>query len=325
MSGHERSAPGGDEGLRQRIQLYLYGELGLAERNQMDRWRNEDPEFRALVEEEEAFLLGMAEPDFACDFDALLGACRDRLDRDVALQAAPPGGSSLWARSRSALRRMAARPLVWQPAAAALLLAIGFLAGRSAFGPDPRSAAPMAVDGLLGGYSGDANRTLTGIETVQLDPIGGQVQIVLEERRTVIGDSSDPFIRTMLFDTVQNSHAGARLTSLEALRSQAGDRSVRRALLRSMIEDENPGVRLLALDSLRDHARHAEVRNALVQTLRSDPSTGMRVHAIQLLREHPTRDLAGPLQELVNHESNPFVLEETEQILDALGASRERY
>ena len=141
----------------------------------------------------------------------------------------------------------------------------------------------------------------------------------------VTGASSDPMIRGMLLDTVQESHAGARLKSLDALRAHASDADVRRALLRSMLEDENPGVRLKALDAVRGQLRHPEVRDALLQTLRRDPAEGMRVHAIQLLGEEPSRDLAGALQELLEEEPNPFVLHQSERILDSLGASMERF
>ena len=92
-----------------------------------------------------------------------------------------------------------------------------------------------------------------------------------------------------------------------------------------MLEDEDLGVRLKALEAVQEHAGHPAVRQALVKTLMQDPSSGMRVHAIQLLREHADRDVAGPLQELIERESDPFVLQESERILDSLGASTERF
>ena len=315
--------------LRQRIRLYLYGELSLAERHELERCRAKDPAFRALVEDEESFLLALGEPGLDSEIDLLLEECREGLDRAVAVEHSPQRAAWPFTRIRWALGQRAAgtagHRLVWQPALAALLLAVGFLAGSSGLGEGFRTSWTPSSYRSSETLSLDASPMLTGVETVRLDPVGGQVKIVFEERRIVTGESSDPFIRSMLLSTVRDSHAGARLSSLEALRGHADDGEVRQAVLRSLTEDENPGVRLMALDAIRDQTDLPDVRSALLQTVRHDPNTGMRVHAIQLLREHPSRDLAGPLQDLVKLESNPFVLDETERILHSLGASMEQY
>lgn len=329
MSAPDDRAALESELLRQRIRLYLYGESSLAERKEVERFRDEMPEFRALFDEEEAFLLSLSEIDVDAEAGSLLDDCR----HDLALAVAAEGSLG---RTASPLRRLgrhlrnllsalAARPVVWQPAMAAALLFVGFFAGRDV--RPSRYLAPASPPSARSGdpLSFDADHTLTGIETVQLDPVGGQVRIVLEERRVVSGDSSDPFIRGMLMDTVRESHAGARLSSLEALQGHASDSEVRRILLRSMLEDQNAGIRLKALDSVKGQIDEPDVRAALVETLRSDPLAGMRIHAIQLLGQHPGRDLAGALQELVEREQNPFVLHESERILDVLDASMERF
>ena len=329
MSGSDGTAPMDSEILRQRVRLYLYGELSLAERHEVERCRAEDPAFRALVEDEESFLLALSEPQIDTDMDSLLEECREGLGRAVATQERPHRAAWPFSRILRSLGTQAAtiagHRLVWQPALAALLLAVGFLAGSSNLGGLFRTAEVATSYGSTESFPVDASPMLTGVETVRLDPVGGQVQIVFEERRVVTGESSDPFIRGMLLNTVRDSHAGARLSSLEALRAHAGDGEVRQTLLRSLTEDENPGVRLMALDAIRDQVDLPDVRNALLQTLRHDPITGMRVHAIQLLREYPSRELAGPLQDLAKRESNSFVLDETERILHSLGASMEHY
>ena len=329
MSAADDRAALESELLRQRIRLYLYGELGLAERKEIERSREEMPEFHALFEEEEAFLLSLSDAAVDSEAEAMLDDCR----HDLALAVAAEGSLG---RSASPLNRVArrlrglfaaraARPLAWQPAVAAALLLVGFFAGRDARRPEPFAPANPAGASIGSVSSFNADHTLTGIETVQLDPVGGQVRIVLEERRVISGESSDPFIRGMLMDTARESHAGARLSSLEALQGHASDSEVRRTLLRAMLEDQNPGIRLKALDAVKGQVREPDVREALVETLRSDPLVGMRIHAIQLLGEHPGRDLAGALQELVEREQNPFVLHESERILETLDASMERF
>lgn len=329
MSGGDRRALIESELLRQRIRLYLYGELGLAERIEIERCKDEDPAFRALFDEEREFLLALGDGGIGSDMDSLLEECRYGLDLAITDLPRPRRRFSPGLRVRSAVRDLSrlfsARPLAWQAATAALMLAAGFLAGRGLeSGPGlPTLGSQRSAGGQF--VSSDADRTLTGIETVRLDPVGGQVQIVVEERTVISGRSSDPAIRDILLDSVHQSHAGARLTSLDALREHAAETEVREALLRTMLEDEDLGVRLKALEAVQDFAGRPDVRQALVKTLLQDPSAGMRGHAIQLLREHADRDMAGPLQELIERESDPFVIRESEEILDSLGASMERF
>ena len=52
-----------------------------------------------------------------------------------------------------------------------------------------------------------------------------------------------------MIDSVQSSHSGARLESLEALGHNLADSEIREALIRAMVEDQNPGVRKKAADA----------------------------------------------------------------------------
>lgn len=336
MSGPDGGPFVDSELLRRKIRLYLYGELSLAERREVERSRAEDPAFRALFEDEEAFLLSLGGPESDTeDVGPLLEECRSGLQQAVAREDRLRRESSFGSRMRAGwgawAERLAARPLVWRPAVAALLLGLGFLAGRGSIPGigDPRPA-PAPASGYADRFSADELPTLTGIQAVQLDPAAGGVRIVVEERRIVTGPSSDPAIRTMLLETVRESPAGARLSSLEALRGHVSHANVRRAILESLLEDENPGVRLAALEAVRAHSEQPDVRQALLETVRFDPNAGMRVQAIQLLGEHPGRDLAGALQDILARESlrqepNPYVLEQGESILHEIGASLEHF
>ena len=117
------------------IRLYLYGELSLAERHEVERCRAEDPAFRALVDDEESFLLALSDPELDTDIDPLLEECREGLARAVAIEQSPQRGAWPFSQIRQALGPRAAaiagHRMLWQPALAALLLAIGFLAGSS--------------------------------------------------------------------------------------------------------------------------------------------------------------------------------------------------
>ncbi len=329
MSAADDRAGLESELLRRQIRLYLYGELSLGDRKEIERFRAQDAEFSALFDDEEAFLLSLNADEIDRQVDSMLADCRDDLLLAVAAQGSlhrrPSPFRRLGTRLAALRASLAERPLVRQLAMAALLVVVGFFAGRGAWHDTFLPSASQTSAVLGDPLSFDAGRSLTGIETVHLDPVGGQIRIVLEERRVVTGESSDPFIRGMLMNTMQASNAGARLSSLEALQAHASDLEVRRILLRSMLEDQNAGVRLKALDTVKQHVDQQDVRDALVQALRTDPIAGVRIHAIQLLGEHPGRDIAGALQELVELEANPFVVQESERILEALGASMERF
>ncbi len=329
MSGTDGSPRIESELLRQRIRLYLYGELPLEERIEIERSRDEDPAFRALFHDEAEFLGSLGGPEPEMDLDPLLARCRARLEHVIAQEPssmpAPTTVPGVIARIRNLARTVARRPLAWQPVAAALLLMIGFVAGRRLEeAPVLTAEQPVPMrSGQLVSFAADP--ALTGVEAVRLDPVSGQVQIVVEQRQVVSGDSSDPVIRGMLLATVQGAHTGAKLTSLDALGRFASERDIRETLLRTMIEDDDVGVRLKALEAVRDQASRPDVRAALMETLQMDSSPGMRAHAVEILRDHAGRDIAGSLQELVERESNAYVLQETERILESLGASMERY
>lgn len=328
MSASDGGSDLASELLRQRICLYLYGELSLRERREVERLRRSDPAFANLFREEEAFLLAISDTGVDSEVDSMLGDCRSDLALAVCAEKVCPVGLTAFGRALGRLGQLVTplrrRPLVWQPAFAVALLAAGFFAGRSPWAdvalPDPPRT--IVAEGAM---SPDGDTFAAGVETIHLGPGQGQVRIVLEERRVVTGDPGDPAIRAMLFDTARESHAGARLASLEALHRHAADGDVRRILLHSMLEDQNVGVRLRAMEAIRSHAGEPDVRRALLQLLRTEELTGMRIHAIQILRQYPGRDLAGALQELVEREQNPFVVQESESILDGLDASMERF
>lgn len=304
MPARKDRLPIDSEAARRRIQLYLYDELGVQERLEIERACAEDPDYRALFEDETAFLRTLDRRGRKTVSEALLAECRHDLMREV------------YRREESRGRAAAARKLggfwrfAWQPAAAAACLAAGFFVGRSDVTP-PRGAEQAALAGPA------------EIQSVQVGPEPGRVRIVLEERKVVSGTAGDPAIRRLLLDSVRAAHSGARLASLEALGGEAAHGEVRRELLRLMLEDENPGVRFKALEAVRLRSGDPEIQQALVQSVLNDPNPGMRVQAIRLLTAEPSRGLAGALQHIMEQEQNSFVQQQCARALQALDASLE--
>jgi hypothetical protein len=71
------------------------------------------------------------------------------------------------------------------------------------------------------------------------------------------------------------------------------------------------------------------VRSALAQVLLSDSNPGLRTQAIDLLTAGPSenldRQIVGTLQELMNRESNTYVRDRSQQVLEAMNASAQTY
>ena len=323
--------------MRDRISLYLYGELEGDERESFEREMEASAELSEAVTHEERFLRGLHQRRNAEPSEALLAHCRQDLMREV-YRAERPDGPSAWL---AAFRQsFAGWRMSWQPAAALALLVLGFFGGRATESfwetdvIDVAEALPATE--ASGGQLVARQQGVLGVSPVSVTdvqrlgdpmggPMGGAVEIVVEERRTIRGNPNDPVIRDLLIDSVASSHSGARLESLEALGANLHHAEIRKALIRAMVEDQNPGVRIKALESLTPHAKDPAVRTALIQTVRADENPGMRVMAIDLLTAEPDRELAGVLQDLVATETNDYVRMRCQKALVELNASVDVY
>jgi hypothetical protein len=320
-----------NEELRDRISLYLYGELEGEERESFERELEASAELREAVTDEERFLRGLHVRRRVDASEALLAHCRQDLMREV-YRAERPTGPSAWFSGFWA--SLTAARLTWQPAAALALLGVGFFGGRATQSLWDRPAeGPAAVANggqLVARQQGVLDTDPVSVADVQAMPIGptglgGGVEIVVEQRQIIRGNANDPRIRELLLNSVASSHSGARLESLEALGRNLDDQETRAALIRAMVEDQNPGVRIKALEALKEHAQDEDVRAALVSAVRADPNPGMRVMAVELLTAEPDREIAGVLQELVATETNSYVRMRCQKALLELNASVDVY
>jgi len=326
---------GMDEKQSERISLYLYDELGQAEREAFEDEVEASADLAAAVESERAFLNRFNARETVPP-ESLLTECRHDLMRQVyreeraSRRKSSPGGFVAW--GASLVDSLGGLRFAWQPAAALALIAVGFWGGRYTETVRTSTDQPIAVNAPAAASGEpviDVTRVSLGSSAVdgRSFDLGSEqdVEIVVEERRTIRGDSSDPFIRSLLLASVRNSDSGNRLTSLEALGSRAEEPEIRRALALAMVEDENPGVRFKALEAVSPYSTDPDVRSALMTTVRQDDNPGMRVQAIDLLTANPDRELVGLLQTLVREEPNSYVRLRCRQTLQDLDASIEQF
>jgi hypothetical protein len=310
-----------DDKLRDEISLYLYGELDAEERAAFEARLEASEPMRAALETEQRFLETLSRREPLDVSEAMLAECRHDVMRTIYhSQRSPSTFASWWAGFTDGLAGM---KIAWQPTAALALLALGFWGGRmTQLSLSPGSGAAGAQQSGLATLEPDA---FTDVQSVGLNPEKGDIEIVVEQRRTIRGAVSDPHIRGLLISTVRGANSALRLETLEALQRRGGDEEMRGALVTAMLEDNNPGVRLKALDMLSSHSDDPDVRAALLESLRRDNNTGMRVQAIDLLTANPDRELVGALQDLIRNEPNNYVRMQCQKALIALNASVDLY
>ncbi len=207
--------------------------------------------------------------------DVLLAQCRSELAEKLDdLSAAPI--QEQWQPFGWARRWMALRP-AWS---GAMLVFFGVLLGaelipwlQSGF---PGSGNGRAVNVMASPKLSDDQLSKMAVAGVNLSPwpnaAPGTVQLQLRAEQPMVlsGNADDSDMRRVLTYVVENGErfdAGVRLDCLDALKAQARDAQVRRALLVAARKDQNPAVRMKALESLRDSASDDVVRQALLDAL----------------------------------------------------------
>ena len=110
-----------------------------------------------------------------------------------------------------------------------------------------------------------------------------QVELMSQTPMNLVGAPDDADIERVLTFVLQNGErfdSGARLDSLDVLRTCADDREVRRALCAAARMDRDPDVRLKALRALQGFERDQSVRDTLLDALQADENPSVRSAAI---------------------------------------------
>lgn len=315
------------EVVRRQLSMLLYGELSFDEEEAVEAHLESCTECRRALEREQnlhaAFDQAEIEPAASALWDS-----RQILQARIAAEQAASRRPGWWDQFVDALTlRLPSGSPAWMKTAGALaLVTLGFFAARVTPG--------MGIVGMSLATP-DAQR----VRSVEPAANGG-VQIVLDEtrHRVVSGNLDDQNIRVLLLSAAKDaSDPGLRYETVGILNDRAQADEVRDTLIYALEHDENAGVRLKAMDGLRPLVQHPEVRKALAGVLLSDGNPGMRTQAIDLLTQgvdgadanpNPNmldRDIIGTLQELMNIESNAYVRQRGEHVLQMVNASRETY
>jgi len=309
------------EEMRAQLALLLYGELSFDEEEAVETHLESCAECQAALARERNlhYAFDTAEIETSA---ALLWECRNDLQRSIARETRPASHAPLhwWDRFVDAVSFRAPSPAWMKPAGAMALLPLGFFGARLV----PSSGSAFNAMSLT---SPGASR----VRYVETAP-NGRVQIVLDEtrQRTITGALDDQNIRALLLSAAKDpADPGLRVETVDILNSRAQAADVRGALLFALRHDQNAGVRLKALEGLKAFATQPEVRNALAEVLLNDENPGLRTQAIDLLTADSVqgldRQIVGTLQELMRTESNTYVRQRSQHVLEAINASAEIY
>jgi hypothetical protein len=291
--------------VRERMSLYLYGELSGGEERQLVEHVAGCPGCRRLLEQEKALHRTLDSAAVAPPAE-MLESCRRELR--PALRTAG---------SRRGLRRIWALPAAigWlRPAGAVALLAIGFLTARLTDLGHPATV-------------GDAPAVATRVRSVEPAP-DGAVSLVVEETRQnrVRGTLDDPAIRNLLVGAVMDpADPAVRMDSLDVLKQRSELPEVRDALLVAAETDPNEAVRFTALEALRPYVDDPRSRQVLSRVLLRDQSEALRAVAMDMLTESPGPEVVGVLQDLLTTEDEGYLRERSQQVLRTMNASLETF
>jgi anti-sigma factor RsiW len=328
--------------------LYACDELNAIERSALETHVAQCPACAAVLSRERNLhqaIVSLDQPADSLDRSGLLLAqCRSELAEvldDQQAKASQPGWMTIL--SPVAWWNGLRRTLIYHPAMSmSVLVVMGFLAGVAgqrlpvaSTSVTPRavmtvSATPKLTEQQL--------QNAASANVAWVTPSGSrtpavQVQLMSQTPTSIVGSPEDADVERALIFVLENGQrfdSGARLDSLDVLRTQAADPDVRRALCAAAREDDNPGVRMKALETLQGFENDPAVRQMLLDALQNDDNSGVRVSAINLLinslRAESGSGPADPrvlavLRDRSRNDSNNYVRLQSAAALRELGSS----
>jgi len=286
----------------------------------------------------------------------LLAQCRSQLSEaidDHQAKINQPGWLSIL--SPSAWWSVLRNALVYHPAMSmAALVVVSFMAGvagqrmqvaklpvapravvTASAPPSAKvSAAPPAASKLTNQQLYSA----ASANVVWITPTGSgtptvQVQFNSETPTSIVGAPADADVERALMFVLENGQRftpGARMESLDVLRTCAADPEVRRSLCAAARADQDPSVRMKALETLQGFGQDRAVRQTILDALQNDSNSGVRIEAINLLMNYlqtenasaqPDTQIIAALRDRLRNDPNNYVRQQSAAALHALGAS----
>jgi hypothetical protein len=312
------------ESVREEIALLFYDELSPERRIALEDHLEACPGCRGEFDRTKALHVVLEQREVEPP-PGLLSRCRRQLAEEVYKRESPAtltaGLRRLWKR----LWNISFTPaMVWKPAGALALVALGFFSARLI----PTGTGDVVTMPQYTRTAGPASLPVTtNIRSIEPQPDGGfRVQVEEVRQRVLTGGMDDERIRGLMLQAARGSiDPGLRSESVEALTATPGQEDVTETLLAAARHDPNAGVRLKALEGLKPRATDPAIRKALRDVLFTDDNPGVRILAIDLLTQNRDDRLVPVLQQLLRQENNEYVRYKCRTTLRDLNASAEIY
>ncbi len=239
-------------------------------------------------------------------------ACREFLKLHGQLQSSAfrlplPGGDSFFSMRRRVLAAIPQAekpgrsiwpgyPLIWQFAAASVLLISAFLLGRFS----TSSLQNNFDSGLISDNSAE-------FSNVRVTPLNrNRVELTFDLTRTVslTRPEADPDVSAILVNSLHQDDTIAERLALIAQSIRIKNQSFKKVLIQLLEVDSHPVIRLRALQALGYFEADSQVTNTLLKIVSTDANISMRLTALDILITQ--QFAADSLQQLINQETLPF-------------------
>lgn len=226
--------------------------------------------------------------------DAELHALRRRVSETLRR----PKSTIVPGRHRGLFSFIVARP-IFQFGFALLLLAFGFLLGRSSLGPPASEFGSssealqtlLAASAKIQAANSRIHPYLAGVDRLKYDPATGQVEIHYNTVNDIAlsGDLRNPLVRDLLQLALRDSdNPAVRLHALKAIGGMAPQQPIVEpdfieTLARVLRTESNTGIRLQVLRVLRALPMQAEIKNLFVWVVLYDREMALRIEAMEAL------------------------------------------
>ncbi|MBS4027904.1 MAG: HEAT repeat domain-containing protein [Ignavibacteriales bacterium] len=272
---------------KESLQLLLYDELTVEEKNDIEQHLQKCPECRKELEQLQKFHTTLSSQKFIEPDSQLLREARQELR--YSLKHSPPR-ESLWDWLQSALSSIFIQYKVALGGVATLTM--GFIIGYVVFSPpnQPQKMEELASPNLSLSsrfpLSAQGDAKVNNIRFYDSDVSDGEIDFSFDAVTPVRmkADIKDDRVQKILAHALLNEqNPGVRLRSVSAMaleHTPPADDEIKDALITALTTDENPGVRREALRALQKFSFDDKLKQALLHVLNYDSNSALRIEAV---------------------------------------------
>ena len=269
--------------LEKQIPLYLYSELGKAEKEEFEAHLDHCGRCREQLEATRTLHNTLGEKASLEPSKSLMSKLRSGLRERLRDERKAEFNESWWDRF---IEKISERGAGIQLAGALAFLIVGILIGRAAFLP-ANTETQFKGEFAAGLQEENSLPFMASVDLIQYDPKSGNITVQYKSIKDVSlhGNVGDPAIRKLLVHAIRTEeHPGRRLTAVRASGAKSfSDEELEDALIYAMQNDEIDGVRLKAANVLTNLPMNEKIKRAFIRTLLKDTNSAIRIEALNAL------------------------------------------